>query len=381
MFPQKIKNTLLVITLLIYIFNFSPIIAQGMPSPVKVSVVQSKNSEERRLVTGNLEIIKKSTVASQEAGLVIKADIQEGQKVNKGAVLIELDATRLKLELEQAKLQTQKALNYLNQKEIELKDVTEELNRLIKAEKQSSGSTSQLEIQKIQKNLDVAKSNRLSAEQDHKSSLLKETLIETRIKDMVVMAPFDGVIIKKIIEVGEWVNPGTPIVSLNATGFFKVKLEIPETVSPNNLNTITSLEVTASGNPKPFIVEQIQVIPEINTRSRVYLLTGFVKDELNVLASGQSIQAYIPVNQKRDYLVIPTDAVIKDAGGNFVYKIITNDKSGSMALPANIKILFLEGNSYFAESSSLNAGDQIVIEGNERLRPMAPVSILPESKK
>lgn len=380
MFPQKIKNTLVVITLLIYIFNFSPLFAQGMPSPVKVSIVQGKNSEERRLVTGNLEIIKKSTVASQEAGLVIKAEVQEGQKVAKGAVLIELDATRLKIELEQAKLQSQKALNYLNQKDIELKDLTDELSRLIKAEKQSTGSTSQLEVQKIQKNLEVTKSNRLSAEQDHKSSLLKEALIETRIKDMTVIAPFDGVVIKKIIEVGEWVNPGTPIISLNATGSFKVKLEIPETVSPHELKTITSLEVTVSGNPKPYNVAQIQVIPEINTRSRVYLLTGFIKDEQNIFASGQSIQAYIPVNQKRDYLVIPTDAVIKDAGGNFVYKIIANEK-GAMALPANITILFLEGNSYFTESSSLKVGDQIVIEGNERLRPMAPVSILPESKK
>lgn len=380
MFPQTIKNTLIVTTLLIYIFNFSPLFAQGMPSPVKVTNVQSKNSEERRLVTGNLEIIKKSTVASQEPGLVIKAEVQEGQKVAKGALLIELDTTRLKIELEQAKLQTQKALNYLSQKDIELKDLAEELSRLLKAEKQSTGSTSQLEVQKIQKNFDVAKSNRLSAEQDHKSSLLKESLIETRIKDMIVIAPFDGVVIKKNIEVGEWVNPGTPIITLNATGSFKVKLEIPETVSHQDLKTIISLEVTVSGNPKPFKVEQIQVIPEINTRSRVYLLTGFIKDEQNIFASGQSIQAYIPVNQKRDYLVIPTDAVIKDAGGNFVYKIIANEK-GAMALPANIKILFLEGNTYFTESSSLNAGDQIVIEGNERLRPMAPVSILPESTK
>lgn len=366
---------------MIYIFYSQNLSAQSMSSPVKASIIENKNREERRLITGNLETVKKSIIASQESGLVTKADFQDGQIVSKGNILIELDSTRLKIEQEQVKLQTLKTLNYLNQKEIELKDASEELNRLLKSEKQSAGSTSQLEIQKIQKILELAKSNKLSAEHDHKTSLLKETLIETRIKDMQVVAPFDGIIIKKNIEVGEWVNPGTPIATLNSIGLFKAKLEIPETISINELKKISAIEVFVSGHNKPFLADQIQVIPEINPRSRVFQLTAIIKDELNTLATGQSVQAYIPISQKRDYLVIPSDAVNKDAGGNFVYKIIPAGKDSFMAMPANIKILFLEGNSYYIESASLKAGDQIVVEGNERLRPMAPVSIIPESNK
>jgi RND family efflux transporter MFP subunit len=381
MFSQINKLLAVIIITFFAFLNNQKVSAQGMASPVKAKNVENKTTESRRLVTGNTEALKKSMVASQESGLIIKAEILEGQKVLKGTVLIELDDTRLKLELEMDKQQTQKALNYLNQKEIELKDVSDELSRLLKAEKQSAGATSQLEIQKVQKNVDLAKANRSIAEQDHKSSLTKEAFTETRLKDMIIHAPFDGVIIRKNIEIGEWINPGSPILTLHSIGEYRINFEIPEIIPMNELKTLTKIEVSLSGNTKQFMADRLQLIPDVNTRSRVYIMSAIIKDDENLMAAGQSVQANIPISQKRDYLVVPTDAVNKDVGGSFVYKIIPDGKGGFMVLPANIKILFLEGSSYYIESSSLNAGDQIVVEGNERLRPMMPVSVIPESKK
>lgn len=352
-----------------------------MSTPVKVAIVTNKNVEARRIVTGNLEAFQTSIVASQESGLIILAKIQEGQKVIKGSTLIELDNTKLKIELEQAKLQSQKANNYFVQREIELKNANKELDRLVTAENQIKGSTSQLEIQKKQKEIDLLKSALFNAEHDKNLALLNVQMFETRLKNMTIVAPFDGVIIKKSIEIGQWINPGNPIVSLNSIDVYKAKLEIPETISFNEFKPESKLEILVVGNSKPFESDQIQVIPEINSRSRTYFLTALIKDNQSKLISGQSVQAYIPIGPKKDYLIVPTDAVTKDIGGNFVYKVIPGENGASMVLAVNVNILFLEGTSYFIESPSLKADDQVVIEGNERLRPMAPVNIIPESKK
>ena len=93
-----------------------------------------------------------------------------------------------------------------------------------------------------------------------------------------------------------------------------------------------------------------------------------------------SVTVTIPTNEKGDYLVIPTDSVMRDSGGEFAYKIGEGRDGNSIAVPVSLRVYFAIDEGLYIESSDLREGDLIVVEGNERLRPLSPVIILKADK-
>jgi len=358
---------------------FAPrLFAQGQVPKVKVKQVEFKNTEIRRIVTGNLRAYQRAEVASQVSGSVVKADTREGQSVKKGDVLAELDSRIIKLEIEQSVNDIQRKLAIIEQRKAEFVNYQEELNRRIKAQELADGAVSKENILRARKNVDVAKSAQTIAESDHKIAEVSLALLNIQLSDTTIRAPFDGTIIKKHTEAGEWVNPGNPIVTLISSGTIEASFEVPEHFSMQRLQTLESITVELKAQGIQIESKEITVIPDVNPRSRRYILTVVLNSKNHFLAPGMSVSAAIPISKKKDYLVIPADAVMRDSGGQFAYKISKGRDGSDIAIAISLREFFAVGDSLYIESVDLKKGDQIVVEGNERLRPMSPVSILGE---
>ncbi|MFQ5685973.1 MAG: efflux RND transporter periplasmic adaptor subunit [Candidatus Scalindua sp.] len=295
--------------------------AQGQAPKVKVKSVEFKNTEIRRIVTGSLRAYRCSDVASQESGLVVKSDKREGQAVKKGDVLAVLDARRLKLEVEQSGHEVQIKLATIEQRKAELATYREELNRRTKSQELAAGAVSKEAVRRAKMVLAVAKSAQKTAESDYELARARFDLLKVRLDDTVIHAPFDGNIVKKHAETGEWVNPGSPIVTLVSLGNIEAVFEVPEQFSMQRLQSLESITVELKDRNIRIESKNIRVIKDVSLRSRRYILIVVLGSKKYRLTPGMSVTAAIPTNEKGNYLVIPTDSVMRDSGGEFAYKI------------------------------------------------------------
>ncbi|MDR4499665.1 MAG: efflux RND transporter periplasmic adaptor subunit [Candidatus Scalindua sp.] len=354
--------------------------AQDQASVVKVKPVEFKSAEMRRTVTGNLRAYRRSDVASQESGLVVQADRREGEAVKKGDALAELDARRLSLEVEQAGHDVQIKLAAIEQRTSELATYQEELNRRIKSQELAAGAVSKEAVRRAKMVLVVAQSAQKAAESEYEIARARLALLKVRLDDTVIRAPFDGNIVRKHAETGEWINPGSPIVTLISSDLIEAVFEVSEDFSMQRLQSLKTITVHLKERNIHVESEDIKVIPDVDPRSRRYILIAVVKSGEHFLAPGMSVTATIPTNEKGDYLVIPTDSIMRDSGGEFAYKIGKGHDGNSVAVPVSLRVYFAIDDGLYIQSGDLSKGDLIVVEGNERLRPLSPVAILKTDK-
>jgi multidrug efflux pump subunit AcrA (membrane-fusion protein) len=86
-----------------------------------------------------------------------------------------------------------------------------------------------------------------------------------------------------------------------------------------------------------------------------------------------SIEAWVPTSSETLALTAPRDAVIRDGRTAFVYRASAGEDGAPSAQRTPVKVLFEWGDSVAVESTGLAAGDRVVVEGNERLVPGAPL--------
>ncbi|MDR4504030.1 MAG: efflux RND transporter periplasmic adaptor subunit [Candidatus Scalindua sp.] len=374
----KVSNMLLVITCATLFATVT--FAQSQGSEVKVKPVEFKSAEIRRTVTGSLSAYQRSDVASQESGLVITAERREGQVVKKGDILAELDARRLKLEVEQAEYDIQIKLATIEQRKAELATYQEELNRRTKSQELAAGAVSKEDIRRAKMVLAVAESAQITAESDYELARAQLSLLKVRLDDTVIRAPFNGIIVEKHAERGEWISPGSPIVTLISSGVIEAFFDVSEDFSMQRLRSLKTITVNLKEQNIQVESENIRIVPDVDPRSRRYILIAVLKSKEHFLTPGMSVTATIPTNEKGDYLVIPTDSVMRDSGGEFAYKIGRGSDGNPVAVPVSLRVHFAIDDGLCIESSDLREGDLIVVEGNERLRPLSPVIILKSDK-
>ena len=84
--------------------------------------------------------------------------------------------------------------------------------------------------------------------------------------------------------------------------------------------------------------------------------------------------AYVPTGESGERLTISRDAIMRGPTGAYVYVARqTQPQAPASAVPADVQVLFAAGERFVVQSSMLQAGDMLVVEGNERLFPMAPI--------
>jgi multidrug efflux pump subunit AcrA (membrane-fusion protein) len=95
------------------------------------------------------------------------------------------------------------------------------------------------------------------------------------------------------------------------------------------------------------------------------------------LSPGMSVTAWVPTGQTSMELTISKDAVLRNEIGPFIYVVRGGPGGGpAAAVPTPIELRFAIDDRVVVRSAPLSPGDQVIVEGNERLFPMAPVAPL-----
>jgi RND family efflux transporter MFP subunit len=288
--------------------------------------------------------------------------------VDAGAVLVELDDGRLKLELAAAKASHEAALATVAERDAAVGRERRQVELLQRAA--SEGGTNPREMSDAESDLAVAQAQAAQARAAAMVIEQQAALLARRLADLSVRAPFAGTVTRRHTDAGAWVAAGGAVVDLVDTALLEGWFDVPQELYEQAAG-LASADGIEMRSPSGGAVRgsAVRVIPEIDLRARTFHAVLTVANEKGALAPGLALTAYVPQGAPRNWLMLPKDALVYQGVNTLVYVV-----RGGVALPVQVRVAFPVGDQVAVEAEQLTAGAQVVIEGNERLMPMAPVA-------
>lgn len=332
-----------------------PAEAQEQP-PAPVKATQAIRAEVRRTVelTGSVEARRSSLVAAEVAGLVVEIMAREGDAVKAGQHLARLKQVSVNLRLRARKGEVDEARSRL---------------ALARSAHQRAVDLFEQELISVAQ-LDNAVSE-LAAWQGRVEQLEAEVaLLEAERHVTVVRAPFSGVIASEHISEGEWIVAGGTTFELVDTKNLELALEVPETL-------VTGIE---SGAAVSVVFDALQglevegvvrtVVPRADDQSRTFPVKVDLKNPGEGVGVGMLARARLAAGRTEAAVLVPKDALVSQGTRRSVFKV----DEGGVAQSVPVTTGSAE-ELWIAVQGAIQAGDTVVVRGNERLQSGQQVSI------
>jgi RND family efflux transporter MFP subunit len=348
-----------------FLFMMSSVAAQ---QETKVGIDQVKNEALKQTypVIGRLIAIKAGVIAARISGPIGEMKVRVGDRVEQGDIIALLIDNSLDWRYQLSKAEANQAKAAISTAKSIYDLRSQELKRLNRLKKSAAFSLARLE----DKNLEVASAR--SAVAETQASLIRsqanQKLAEINLYNAKIRAPFSGVVSKRYIDVGAYVNVGSAVVDVIDDQHLEIEASVPAKriggLAPGT-NVSFQLETANDQNQSTLPASVRAVVPDEDplTRTRKVRFTINLSVEERNLATNQSVVLAIPAGEERNVVSVHKDAVINRKGKDIVF--IVEDGV------ANIRTIKL-GESIgtrFVVLGGLKAGDTVVVRGNERLRP------------
>jgi len=331
------------------ILSVGPLAAQE-PAPVAVAQPEVRPAVERVELTGSFTARRAAQLSPRLSGLVETIDIDAGDEVAAGDVIVRLDDRLAELQLAQADAAVAEARASFDEA-VRLRDEALRLSEdrfLPDTEIQARKSAAQV----AQATLDVARAER-------------DTAVE-RLERHAIAAPFDGVIARKLTESGEWVETGTAVAELVAVDDLWLDVQAPQRLWPR-LRQDTGVEVVVDAlGRRTFAAEVAARVPLSDPNARTFLLRLVLVDADPDITPGMSARAMLRLTSDTDALLVPRDALIRYPDGTITVFVVDDSDAPPRARQREVAVGRVDGNMAVIESG-LEAGRPVVVRGNEML--------------
>jgi RND family efflux transporter MFP subunit len=189
--------------------------------------------------------------------------------------------------------------------------------------------------------------------------------IQRRIDQTRVLAPFPGVVVERMIQVGEFVNRGSPVARLVDTENREIRAQAPLAVSSFIRE---GLEVSVKHGDRQSLSPVKRVIPVGDERSRMFEVRIAAEDPAWVI--GSPVRVALPNSDPRELVAIPRDALVLRGSEMFILRVTTDNTVEKVTVDTGIglgKLVEIIGD--------VSDGDRVVTRGAERLQPGQTVVI------
>jgi RND family efflux transporter MFP subunit len=325
------------------------------PAVVNVTPVKSGMVAPQAEFIGTVFYEEVSDVASEISGRVDEVRFEEGQRIKKNQVLIKLGADLLRQRLLATTATYEQALSDLEIARIELKRKEKLIQS--KAISEQTYDENRFRVKGIEK-----RANSLRAEVDR---------IEIELQKKMIRAPFDGVVIKRHVDRGEWLAEGATVAIFAKDDVVDIVADVSGKYIPY---IQIGMQVKAMINGSEISGSVIAIIPRGDVATRTFPVKIRTPNTL-ALIEGMSARVTLPIGKPRETLVVPRDAVITAFGQTVVYAV-TDGK----ARQVRVNVVGYQEQLAGVEGAGLAEGMQVVVKGNERLRNGQSVSTLNENR-
>ncbi|MEW4451525.1 efflux RND transporter periplasmic adaptor subunit [Bremerella sp. JC817] len=350
----------------------APVLAQGPPTAVRAMPVVKQSVEPHHRFTGSLKAVARGSVAALEDGRVLEVTVREGATVQKGDVIARIDSRRLEAQKGEMEAAFGTAEALIAQREAELRQANLDMDRSASLIRNNAISKQQHERSETELAIAQAK---LDTDRRRLDEIRRQLeLVQVRLDDTIVRAPYDGQVIMRHTEPGEWIRAGEPFVTLVSTGIVEAWLEIPERYAGIVSQYSQNVPVTIVGSDRKFVSASAKRVHEVHPRTRTFQYVLTIDSDDAMLTPGMSVEAWLPTGPAEPALTVPKDALIRSAGLAYVFKAVPGE-AGPTAVRTPVSVKFQTGSLAVIESAQLAEGDMVVVEGNERLFPGMPIAV------
>lgn len=309
--------------------------------PIEVAAIKVTPS---RLPTsidsiGTLRAIRIVDVAPEVAGRIVSIDFEAGQKIIKETRLLQLDDR-----LEQAQLKA--AVSRANYARLQLERskalaVTQAESRQTLDQRQSEFDQAQAAVEQLQ----------------------------TQIAYKAIVAPFDGFLGLRQVNLGEYLAVGTKIVSLTALDELYVNFAVPQQ-ELSKLMPGGSVSVRSDAFPGEVFPATITAIePVIDTNTRNVTVQATMKNPGDRMRPGIFVNVSVALPVRENVVLVPVTAVQATASGDTAF-LVKDGKVDVVPVKTGARV----GEQIVIEAG-LSPGDTIITSGQVRVYPGARVSV------
>ena len=324
--------------------------AENRP-PASVGVAPVKGVDEPVIVeaTGSFQADESSDVAPDSSGRVLATPVDVGQYVSKGAVLIRIQAVDANLRLDEAKAAVQRA--DANVKLTESQNVLAQTTARRNEALLKGGLVPQTTADEARTQAETAANNVLVARASLAQANAQLALAEKAVNDVVVVAPFAGVISERRVAVGEFVQPSTAVVTLLRIDPLRLQLTIPG-VQAGAVAVGQAVTSRVDAFPGKVFEGKISAVnPLIAAESRSFVVEARVPNPGAQLKPGMFAVASIDQGRTERAMLVPKRAVIEDVNTNS-YRVYVVDAENK----ARVRVVQLAARQNQPESTKILSG-------------------------
>jgi membrane fusion protein (multidrug efflux system) len=338
------------------------LISQTPPAPPTVAVVEARaeNWTPRWPAIGSFRAVQGVDIASQIGGALVAVKAQSGADVEKGTPLFEIDNF-----VEQADLK-----NYLAV--LKNADLALERQRQLSA----TGNT--------------AKANFDSAEAARDSAAAQVERIRAIIAQKNIAAPFAGRLGLRKMDLGQYVSPGTSLITLQQLDPIYVDFPVPEKWL-DILKPGQAVDVRVDSFPgKTFSGRIATIDARVSADSRNVLVRGEFDNKDKQLLPGMFANVNVNAGQAENVVTVPRTAITYSLYGDSVFVVVPAEPAGAGAQAATSDVPLKAERRFVrigemrddrvAILDGVKTGERVVSEGQLKLTPDARVRIDPNAK-
>lgn len=314
------------------------------PSLVQTALLAENPFVADYSLFGEVRAASDAQLSVAESGRVRSVHVREGAVVKKGQLLVELDDSLARVQLNEAVASRKetKARTEQAQKEVESFDKMREeqvVSALEASRKRSEAET-------------------LGAATEGQAARVAQGA--ERLRRHKIVAPFDGVVAERAVDPGDWLNAGQVALRLLTDERVEVQVQVPARV----LDGLKRLKGTLLRSEGKQVAAQLESsVNALDRNTRTALVRLMPQEEVSWLRVGASVHAVFQI-ERSDGLNLPRNALVYGVASAKVFRVV---EGKAQAVP--VKILANSGEQVLVESGELKVGDRLVIRGNERLRP------------
>lgn len=305
-------------------------------------------------------------ISAEVAGRIEAIYVAEGDKIAPGQKLVELERDLLEAEYAQARAQAQ-----FDEREVER----------VEAAAQRGGAASAMEV-------DMARSNAAASEarMKYRAAQLRRTEIVSPavVANRPNPAPIIGTVSELPVEVGEYLQPGMPVVTIIDLTDAKVIVDMPEKdIRYFRVGDEAAVQIDALGSPgEPYeATGTVHFInPSADPATRTFRVELRLPNPDGLIRAGMIATVQMKRRTLNDVIMVPLAAVIPLERGYEVY--VAED---DVARSRQVRLGLLRGTRAqllpVGDRPFLKAGDQLIVEGQRFVTDGQPVLVRPEPEQ
>jgi membrane fusion protein (multidrug efflux system) len=323
----------------------------GGPVGVEVARAEAMTLTDDVQAVGSLKSSQGVMLRPEVSGRIARLGFLEGQRVQRGQLLVQLDDTLQQAQLKQAEAQASIARTNLQRSR----------------ELLAQNFVSQSAVDQNAAGLQVAEA--------------QVALAQAQLARMRVLAPFDGTAGLKQVDMGDYVKDGADIVNVEDLTALTVQFAVPERYV-DRLRVGQPVEVAVDALPGRSFKGRVQAVDsQVDANGRALQVLAQVDNPGALLKPGMFARPRVIFSVREGAVVVPEEALVPLGAQQFVFKVVDGPDGQKLSQRLEAKIgLRLPGKVEIAEG--LQVGDVVATAGQTRLLrgDRLPVRVIDISK-